>query len=167
MHLFFVCHKAMACWNLLGIGGIIQELLHSADSFQQMLFDLFSKLHDQQRQLAAMTLWSLWKSRNLLLWDDNDTTPILTVTRAQDALHEWSCVQKAKHPTHHDDQPPTWEKPPHGSIKCNVDAALLNGNSVMCYGFCFRDSSGHLLFGKSDFKLLSTTVLEAEAIGFL
>lgn len=37
----------------------------------------------------------------------------------------------------------------------------------MCYGFCFRDSSGHLLFGKSDFKLLSTTVLEAETIGFL
>ena len=37
----------------------------------------------------------------------------------------------------------------------------------MCYGLCFWDSSGHLLFGKSDLKLLSTTVLEAEAIGFL
>jgi ribonuclease HI len=167
MHIFFVCYKAMACWNLLGIGDIIQELLYSANSFQHMLFDLFSKLHDQQKQLAAMTLWSLWKSRNLLLWDDSDTTPILTITRAQDVLHEWSCVQKAKHPTHHDDQLPSWEKPPHGSIKCNVDAALLNGNSVMCYGLCFRDSSGNLLFGKSDFKLLSTTVLEAEAIGLL
>jgi ribonuclease HI len=37
----------------------------------------------------------------------------------------------------------------------------------MCYGFCFRDSSGNLLFGKSDFKLLSATVLEDEAIGLL
>jgi ribonuclease HI len=63
--------------------------------------------------------------------------------------------------------PPAWEKPPHGTIKCNVDAALFNGNSVMCYGLCFRDSSGNLLFGKSDFKLLSATVLEAEAIGLL
>ncbi|XP_024639948.1 uncharacterized protein [Medicago truncatula] len=114
-----------------------------------------------------MTIWSLWKSRNLLLWEDNDTTLTHTVTRAQEVLHEWSCVQKAKHPEHHVEQPPAWEKPPHGTIKCNVDTTLFNGNLVMCYGLCFRESSGNLLFGKSDFKLLSATVLEAEAIGLL
>jgi len=167
MNLFFVCHKAMACWNLLGIGDIIQELLYSANFFQHMLFDLFNKLHDQQKQLPALTLWILWKSRNLLLWDDSDITPILTITRTKDVLHEWSCFQKAKHLTHHDDQLPAWEKPPHSSIKCNVDASLLNGNSMMCYGLCLRDSSDNLIFGKSDFKLLLTTVLEVEAIGLL
>jgi hypothetical protein len=88
-------------------------------------------------------------------------------TRAQEVLHEWSCVQKEKHPEHHVEQHPTWEKPPHGTIKCNVDVALLNGNSVMCYGLCFRDSSGNLLFDKSDFKLLSATVLKAKTIGLL
>jgi len=113
-----------------------------------------------------MTLWSLWKSRNLLLWDDSDT-PILTVTRAQDVLHDWSCVQKAKYPTHHDNQPPAWGKSPHSSIKCNVEASLLNGNSVMCYCLYFRDSSGNLLFGKSGFKLLTTTLLEVETMGLL
>jgi len=37
----------------------------------------------------------------------------------------------------------------------------------MCYGLCFRDSFGNLLFGQSDIKLLSATVLEAETIGLL
>jgi len=46
-------------------------------------------------------------------------------------------------------------------------ATIFNGNSAMGYGICFRDSSGSLLFGKSDYKYLSVIVLEAEAIGLL
>jgi len=140
----------MACWNLPDMGGIIQELLPSADSFQQMLFDLSSKLHDQQRQLAAMTLWSLWKSRYLLFWGDNDNTPILTITRAQDVLHEWSCVQKAKHLMHHDNLPPAWEKPPHCSIKCNVDAAL----------FILTQLSLYILFETYKYDYIHTLIKE-------
>ncbi|KEH33529.1 hypothetical protein MTR_3g045360 [Medicago truncatula] len=87
-----------------------------------MLFDLLHKLHDHQRPLAAMIIWSLWNSRNLLLWEDSDSTPTLTVTRVQEVLHEWTCVQKAKHPKHHVEQHPTWEKPHHDTIKCNFDA---------------------------------------------
>ena len=108
MHLFFVSHKAMACWNLLGIGSIIQDLLYRADSFhQQILFDLLHKLHDHQTPLVAMIIWSFWKSQNLLLWEDNDTTPTLTITRAQEVLYEWSCFQKVKHPEQHVEQHPS------------------------------------------------------------
>jgi len=66
-HLFFICHKFVACWNLIDVDGIIRDLLPSADNFQKLLFDFFNRLTDQQRHLAAMTLWSLWKSRNMLL----------------------------------------------------------------------------------------------------
>jgi len=76
-------------------------------------------------------------------------------------------VQKAKNLMRHDDQLPIWVKPQFSSIKCNVDATIFNGNSAMGYGICFCDSSGSLLFGKSDYKYLSVTVLEAEAIGLL
>ena len=66
-HLFFICHKFVACWNLIDVDGIIRDLLPSVDNFQKLLFDFFNRLTDQQRHLAAMTLWSLWKSRNMLL----------------------------------------------------------------------------------------------------
>ncbi|KEH37011.1 hypothetical protein MTR_2g028885 [Medicago truncatula] len=52
-------------------------------------------------------------------------------------------------------------------IKCNVDAAAFDNNSVMGYGMCFRDSMGVLLLGKSDFYYSSATVLEAESLGLL
>jgi hypothetical protein len=104
MHLFFICHKSVACWNLIGVNNIIRKLLPSADNFQKLLFDFLSRLTDQQRHLAAMTLWSLWKSRNLLLWENTNTTPTLIVTRAQEVLHEWSCMQKIKNPQHHEEQ---------------------------------------------------------------
>jgi ribonuclease HI len=53
------------------------------------------------------------------------------------------------------------------TIKCNVDVASFNNNSIMGYGICFRDSSGSFLFGKSDYLYSSTTILEAETIGLL
>ncbi|XP_024636515.1 uncharacterized protein [Medicago truncatula] len=114
-----------------------------------------------------MTLWSMWKSRNAKLWESTDTSPSYIVTRAKDALNEWSCMQRAKAPIHNKNSEHAWIKPPVGMIKCNVDAAAFDNNSVMGYGMCFRDSMGVLLLGKSDFYYSSATVLEAESLGLL
>ena len=114
-----------------------------------------------------MTLWSLWKSRNMLLWENTNVTPTLIVTRAQEVLHEWSCMQKIKHPPHHKEQTHVWTKPQQGWIKCNVDAAIFNGNMVMGYEICFRNSTCNFLLGKSDFGHFPATVLEAEALDLL
>jgi hypothetical protein len=109
----------------------------------------------------------LWKSRNLLLWENTNTTPTLIVTRAQEVLHEWSCMQKIKNPPHHEEQLHVWTKPQQGWIKCNVDAAIFNANTIMGYGICFRNSTDNFLLGKSDLNYSSVTVLEVEAIGLL
>jgi ribonuclease HI len=82
-----------------------------------------------------------------------------------DVLHEWSCMQRAKHPARPEDQHLIWTKPPVGHIKCNVDAAIFNNNTTMAYGLCFRDSSGALLMGKSEYLHLYVSVLEAESLG--
>jgi len=52
-------------------------------------------------------------------------------------------------------------------VKCNVDAATFNNNTIMGYGMCFRDSTGKLLIGMSGYSQISTTVLEAESTGLL
>ncbi|XP_024629881.1 uncharacterized protein [Medicago truncatula] len=76
-------------------------------------------------------------------------------------------MQRAKLPIQAANIPHAWSKPPAGTIKCNVDAASFNNNSIMGYGICFRDSSGSFMFGKSDYLYSSTTILEAETIGLL
>lgn len=47
-----------------------------------MLFDLLDRLPEQQTLTTAMTLWSLWKSQNLNLWESTDTIPTVIVSRA-------------------------------------------------------------------------------------
>jgi hypothetical protein len=39
-----------------------------------------------------------------------------------------------------------WVKPPPSSLKCNVDCALFNNNTITELDICFRDSSGTLRY---------------------
>ena len=104
---------------------------------------------------------------NLELWKSINTTPAVIVSRARDVHREWSCMQKAKFTQPNSDSNFSWTKPPNGTIKCNVDAATFNNNSMVGYGMCFRDSLGQLFLGKSDYMKFSATVLEVETIGLL
>lgn len=76
-------------------------------------------------------------------------------------------MQRAKLSMNNVDTSLTWSRPPEGTIKCNVDVASFNNNSIMGYGICFRNSSGVLILGKSGYYYSFTTVLEAETIGLL
>ena len=159
MHVFFVCSKATSCWELIGIHSIVHKLLQIANDFTAMFFELFNRLQSQQQILVAMTLWSLWKSRSTKLWKAYDTTPSSIVTRAKYTLNEWSCMQRAKLPLHEAEAFHNWSKPPTGMIKCNVDTAAFNNNTVLGNCMCFRDTKGLLLLGKSDYFHSSTTFL--------
>lgn len=44
-----------------------------------------------------------------------------------------------------------------GAIKCNVDVATFNDNSIMRYDVCFRDSSELFMFDKSNYFYSFTT----------
>nr|ABN08723.1 Polynucleotidyl transferase, Ribonuclease H fold [Medicago truncatula] len=166
-HLFFVCAKAMDCWKNIGLHVVLSELLPLANNFTTLLFDFMHRLCSQQQQAAGMLLWSLWKSRNIKLWDSTDTTTAITISRAKDTLHEWSCMQSAKtqpiNPNHHI----SWVKPTGGMIKCNMDAAIFQNNVAAGYGICCRNSEDELLLGKSAIIHSSLSVLEAEAIVLL
>lgn len=56
MHIFFVCSKVIECWDKIGIRNIIRELLLGANNFYVMLFDLFTRLNEQDQLSTAMNL---------------------------------------------------------------------------------------------------------------
>ncbi|GAU10454.1 hypothetical protein TSUD_423510, partial [Trifolium subterraneum] len=168
MHTFFACSKAVKCWEKINMDGLVRELLLVANNFTTMFFTLFDRLAINQQAIVAMTLWSLWKCRNMKLWEGIDTSPHMIITRAKDALYEWSTIQTAKHPVHkgtnHDI---SWTKPPLNTVKCNVDCAFFNNNTIMGYGLCFRDATGQFMHGESSWKQCFMTTAEAEATALL
>jgi hypothetical protein len=109
-HAFFICPKASNCWELAQMDSTIRGLLHNANDFTTLLFDFFDRLSDQQKSLASMILWSIWKGRNSKLWEGSDTPPSVIVQRAKDSLNEWSYMQRARHPVSGTQQEATWSK---------------------------------------------------------
>ena len=89
-----------------------------------------------------MLLWSIWKSRNINLWESRESTSVVIISRAKDSLHEWMCMQRAKPQGHSPNHGITWVKPQKGVLKCNVDATMFQNNVIIGYDLCFRTSMG-------------------------
>jgi len=66
----------------------VHDFLLNVNTFTSMFFDIMDKLSTQQQVLVAMTLWSLWKSRNTKLWEALDTSPSSIAAQAKDTLNE-------------------------------------------------------------------------------
>lgn len=157
----------MNCWEQVGLDGIVRELLRDANDFTSLLFDFFSRLEPHTQETTSMILWSLWKSRNSKLWEDIDTPSSLIIQRAHDSLHEWRCLQRARQPNQNIHQDELWVKPSPSRLKCNVDCALFNNNTITGLGICFQDSSGALRYGLSKYSLYTSSPSEVEALSLL
>jgi len=145
----------------------VRELLRDANDFTSLLFYFFSGLKPHIQRATSMILWSLWKSRNSKLWEGIDTPSPLIVQRAHNSLHEWCCLQRARQPNQNIHQDERWVKPPPSSLKCNVDRALFNNNTITGLNICFRNSSGTLHYGLSKYSLYTSPPSEAEALSLL
>jgi hypothetical protein len=167
LHTFFICPKALCCWESMNLHNVISELIYTTHDCTALLFSLLDRLSAQQQPLASMILWSIWKSRNSKLWENSDTPPSTIVRRAKDSLHEWQVMQRAKQPSQGTHQEHKWLKPLPATMKCNVDCALFNNNTITGYGLCFRDSTGQLVLGMSNYAFFSSSPTEAEALGLL
>lgn len=55
----------------------------------EFIFALLQELSHAQAELFASVLWSLWKSRNLQLWQNEVETLQAIVARAQKLLVNW------------------------------------------------------------------------------
>jgi len=128
MRTFFICTQATACWEIIGIDSLLRNIVQMVDNITVVLFDLLDKLPEQQRLTTAKTLWSLWKSRNLKLWESIVTTLATIISRAHDVHHEWTCMLKVKFTQPNSDN-----------------------NSIIGYCMFFRYSLGQVLLGKSNF----------------
>lgn len=130
-HLFFTCARAEQCWRHLQLWHTIEPLILQADGFWDLFFKAVKAMDHDQVCLLAVGIWSLWKSRNEMLWDDKDMRPSLVAARVLSFCKEWSFynsrlhIGHAVHTPHCVAAPPqSWSKPPAGFVKINIDAGF-------------------------------------------
>lgn len=68
-HALITCPKAQECWRGVQLWHHLEAHLLDCDSFATLFFKMTQLLTSQQLQTLAMTLWSLWTSRNSQLWE--------------------------------------------------------------------------------------------------
>jgi len=119
---------------------------------------------------VAILLWSIWKSRNALVFDNDGPKPMGTLVRAKRIWAEWKLRTSVFHPhsIHLPITPPTpkatqligWRSPPGGYIKLNFDGTLSSSGAAA--GFVIRDWVGRFLQAGTRF-LEGAPILVAEA----
>lgn len=83
VHLFFACPFAIQVWRLSGLWFDVSAANSNADSDIGTVFALLDMLTTEHRVVFAATLWSLWKHRNLKVWEDVTEVAAVVVDRAR------------------------------------------------------------------------------------
>jgi len=127
-HLFLDCADSIAVWKNINMWTTLESLMVDVEGFQDVFVRMWQHLNTFQLITFAMTAWSLWRKRNLKLWEDKTGTMEHVIGRAQGTLHAW---KHARH-THTNDrtqqhhvQPVYWQPPPPNYFKCNIDATFF------------------------------------------
>jgi len=85
-HVFFACLFAIQVWSTTGLWGSIQHSLSTTASATNAIFSLLQNLSADLSQQLATVIWSIWKHRNLRVWDDVTETSALVVERARNMI---------------------------------------------------------------------------------
>ncbi|XP_058783747.1 uncharacterized protein LOC131658475 [Vicia villosa] len=127
------------------------------------------KVANQEEQATFSTiLWSLWKCRNNLIWNQTEESKYHICNRAMNLLVGWRKAQTTRNPPNpqsNSSADTTWRKPAIGRLKCNIDASF--SNNKVGIGACIRDDKGSFIAARTEWFSPITEVAVGEALGLL
>jgi hypothetical protein len=89
LHVFFDCPFAIQVWNRTGLWSSVQHALTHTTSATDAIFSLLENLSAELSQRLSTVMWSLWKHRNLRVWDDVTETSVVVVERDRNMITDW------------------------------------------------------------------------------
>jgi len=89
LHVFFECPFALQVWHMTGLWGSVQHALAHTASVTDAVFSLLEKLSTELAQRLSTVIWSLWKHRNIRVWDNVPETSVVVVDRARNMITDW------------------------------------------------------------------------------
>ena len=109
LHVFFDCPFAIQVWNRIGLWGSVQHALSHTASATDAIFSLLENLSVELSQRLSTVMWSLWKHRNIRVWDNVTETSAVVVDRARNMVTDWQLANtldvraSTPHPQHASD----------------------------------------------------------------
>ena len=129
-------------------------------------------------------MWSIWKARNLKLWQQVSDSSVTILERVKHLLEGWrnanhkqnhpsqnniSSIMSSSHNHNHNlvngDSNFKWRKPWSGRYKCNVDRSFSNSSNKVGLGMCIRDSEGNRVHSETMWFTPMCSVDIGEALG--
>ncbi|CAH9080424.1 unnamed protein product [Cuscuta epithymum] len=120
-HLFLECQASKEVLKAAGYISLLQ-----VSPVEEWLQQVFSRLDEEGISKVIMLLWSIWKSRNGIVWR-GESFSVTRVQRAADTLlKSWRAVHEGdsrlvRSSTMQSEQ--KWQSPEEDQVKVNVDAA--------------------------------------------
>ncbi|CAH9135001.1 unnamed protein product, partial [Cuscuta epithymum] len=143
LHIFGSCHKALQVWSF----SRWHIPVSAGTSFNEWVEHVFRTRDVEQCSLFVMLLWSIWKARNVKVWEQKEVTVEGIVSEAKAFWEGWRRAQEGVFRTSQQHGGVmSWKRPEEGRLKLNTDASVLPGN-ISGLGWVVRDSGGFFVAG--------------------
>jgi ribonuclease HI len=174
LHLFFNCDSIREAWHVMGLTNIIQSRLHLLTNVRNLIFDICRNESNMVAGQAAVLLWFAWQNRNNKVWNDTCSQARQIGHQAAQYWFQWATVhgllqdqQQQNNPVPAATSLLSWQQPPHGYYKCNVDASFYNLTASTGWGWVLRDAHGGFKLAGSNIVPTTFSVIEGEAMALM
>jgi len=173
-HLFGDCPQTKAVWDLaIQHNWIPTQATINQSNYWLSTFAMYLANYARKTlQHISFLLWSIWKMRNAVIFQQELFHPIKCLIRAKKLCAEWrirTCIsvddflQGSFFTPSHKNQIIRWHPPTPGMVKLNFDGSL-QGNSAVG-GYIIRDWKGEVLaVGGSNYGNTSVIMAESRAL---
>ncbi|KAL1225455.1 hypothetical protein V5N11_009106 [Cardamine amara subsp. amara] len=170
--MFFQCDYAKAIWRSSNTPIPSSPLTNSLEQNLGLLLDVYESSSSPEIRYAPFwILWQIWKSRNDLIFNKINHDRSTVISRTMDNVYEWlganTITQAGPTTIPPSNVNPSWQPPPSGSFKCNVDASFHYNLDYIGVSWVLRDDLGMYKLSGSLQRKQGSNSLEAEAMALL
>nr|ABN05778.1 Polynucleotidyl transferase, Ribonuclease H fold [Medicago truncatula] len=159
-HILFHCPIAIDIWQTTNIWHLITPSLNQFDNAPDIIFNLLQRLSAAQIENIVTIMWSLWKARNLRLWQQVSDSTVTILERARHLLEGWRNVNRKQASIRQDNSSSIPSSSHH-----NGDTNVRWRRPTSGFGICIRDSDGNHVCSKIMFFSPTCSIDVGEALG--
>ncbi|XP_074352658.1 uncharacterized protein LOC141691804 [Apium graveolens] len=141
---------ATTCWKIFDPG------IHIGDNeeFHTWLERNLTRKSDNIKAKVVTLCWSIWRSRNDLVWNKKIWQPMFIVAKTWEYLSQWKTAQNCfsvapMSPPTAGDGAIIWAKPDLNEVKITTDATIFAEKGFSGMGIIARNHEGYLITAKS------------------
>jgi ribonuclease HI len=141
---------------------------------KDLIFDICMQESDITASRTATLLWFIWQNRNNIVWNDGNSNAHQLGVQAATFWNQWAVVNgllEDNQQRHHANSVAAsvvqWQQPPHGCLKCNVDASFFTEAASTGCGWVLRDYRGHFQLAGTNLVSSPFSVMEGEAMALI